>query len=99
VATLWDGWDTELGPPGLYLTTSGDMVNWTKPKLVVALKDLLANEPKGSWQYAYFSLIDPAATDLNFATVGDNPYLYYVRLDSNSQGRVLFRQKIALTVE
>jgi hypothetical protein len=99
VATLWDGWDDELGPPGLYLTTSGDMVTWTRPKLVVTLKDLLATEPKGSWQYAYFSLIDPTSTDLNFATVGHHPYLYYVRLDNKGQGRVLFRQKIALTVE
>jgi hypothetical protein len=99
VATLWDGWDNELGPPGLYLTTSGDMVNWTRPRLVVTLKDLAANDPKGSWQYAYFSLIDPAATDLNFATVGDHPYLYYVRLDNNSSGRVLFRQRVDLAVE
>jgi hypothetical protein len=99
VATLWDYWDNELGPPGLYLTTSTDFVNWTKPQLVVTLKDLLADDPKGSWLYAYFSLLDPTAPDPNFSTIGDHPYLYYVRLDNNSQNRVLFRRRIKLTVE
>lgn len=97
VATLWDYWDNELGPPGLYLTTSTDLINWTKPRLVVTLKKLLADDPKGSWLYAYFSLIDPASTDLNFSTIGDHPYLYYVRLDNNSQRRVLFRRRLTLT--
>jgi hypothetical protein len=97
VATLWDYWDNELGPPGLYLTTSTDLVNWTKPTLVVTLAELLAKDPKGSWLYAYFSLIDPSAPDLNFSIIGDHPYLYYVRLDNDAQDRVLFRQKVTLT--
>ncbi|HEV8014298.1 MAG TPA: hypothetical protein VGP48_02135 [Stellaceae bacterium] len=98
VATLWDYWDNELGPPGMYLTTSEDMVNWTKPRLVVTLKQILANDPQGSWLYAYFSLIDPKAPDPSFSVIGDHPYLYYVRLDNNSSRRVLFRQRLSLTV-
>ena len=97
VATLWDYWDNELGVPGLYFTTSTDLVNWTKPSLVVKLSELLAEDPAGSWLYAYFSLIDPNATDLNFSVVGEHPYLYYVRLDNNSSDRVLFRRPITLT--
>ncbi len=46
VATLWDYWDNELGPPGLYLTTSRDLVNWTKPRLVVTVKELEARRPQ-----------------------------------------------------
>ncbi len=34
VATLWDPWDHEYGEKGLYLSTSTDMVHWTKPRLV-----------------------------------------------------------------
>jgi len=99
VATLWDYWDNELGPPGLYLTTSTDLVNWTKPRLVVTLAELSANDPKGSWLYAYFSLLDPTTPDLNFSIIGDNPYLYYVRLDNNNAyHRVLFRQRVKLTL-
>jgi hypothetical protein len=98
VATLWDYWDNELGPPGLYFTTSTDLVNWSKPNLVVTVKDLLAEDPQGSWLYAYFSLIDPAAPDLNFSIVGEHPYLYYVRLNNNNvYDRVLFRRPITLT--
>ncbi len=99
VATLWDYWDNELGPPGLYFTTSTDLVNWTKPRLLVTVAELSKNDPKGSWLYAYFSLIDPAATDLNFSSIGDHPYLYYVRLNNNNvYDRVLFRQKLNLTL-
>jgi hypothetical protein len=97
LAVLWDYWDHELGPPGLYFTTSTDLVHWSKPTLVVTLKQILAHDPKGSWLYAYFSLIDPNAPDLNFSMIGDHPYLYYVRLDNNGQDRVLFRQRIRIT--
>jgi hypothetical protein len=99
VATLWDYWDNELGPPGLYLTTSTDLVNWTTPQLVVTAAQLGANDPPGSYLYVYFSMLDPNATDMNFSDVGDEPYLYYVRLDNNNvYNRVVYRQKIKLTL-
>jgi len=99
VATLWDYWDNELGPPGMYLTTSKDLVKWTKPQLVVTVAQIEANDPKGSFLYAYFSMIDPKAPDMNFSTIGDHAYLYYVRLNNNNvYDRVLFRQKIKLTL-
>jgi hypothetical protein len=44
-------------------------------------------------------LIDPTASDLNFSIIGDHPYVYYVRLNNNNvYDRVLFRQKIKLTL-
>jgi hypothetical protein len=97
VATLWDGWDEELGPPGLYLSSSTDLINWTTPTLVVRLQDLL-DPSTANFTFAYFSLIDPNAPDLNFAMVGNNPYLYYVRINNNNvYDRVLFQQPIELT--
>jgi hypothetical protein len=98
VAVLWNPWTNEYGAKGFYLSTSSDLVNWTKPTLVATLDQFLAQEPTGSWSYAYFSLIDPAAPDRNFSIIGDHPYLYYVRFDNNSSGRVLFRQEIKLSV-
>jgi len=99
VATLWDYWDNTLGPPGLYLTTSRDLIHWTKPTLVVTVKEISEHDPKGSWLYAYFSLLDPTAPDLNFSIVGDHPYVYFVRLDTNNAyHRVLFRQRVKLTL-
>jgi hypothetical protein len=99
VAALWDYWDGALGTPGLYLTTSTDMIHWTKPTLFVTRNDLMANDPKGNFLYVYFSLIDPNAPDLNFSVIGDEPYLYFVRLDNNnSSKRVLYRQRVKLTL-
>jgi hypothetical protein len=98
IATLWNPWDNEYGAKGLYLSTSTDLVNWTKPTLVATLDQFLDQEPTGSWSYAYFSLIDPAAPDLSFSIIGDHPDLYYVRFDNNSSGRVLFGQGIQLTL-
>ena len=97
VATLWDPWNNEYGTPGLYLSTSTDLVHWTKPVLVARLEQFLAQEPAGSWSYAYFSLLDRTAPDLNFSMIGGHPDLYYVRFDNDGQGRVLYRQGIELT--
>jgi hypothetical protein len=101
VATLWDPWNTAYGPEGLYLSTSKDLINWSKPTLVVSLAQLRAKEPKGNWSYSYFSLLDPKSNDANFSTIGDHPYLYYVRLDDNHGPyvRALFRQRITLAVK
>jgi hypothetical protein len=97
VAVLWNPWSNEYGTKGFYLSTSTDLVNWTKPTLVITLDKFLEQEPPGSWSYAYFSLIDPAAPDMSFSIIGDHPELYYVRFDNNSSDRVLFRQGIQLT--
>jgi hypothetical protein len=94
-ATLWDVYDNDLGPEGLYFSTTTDLVHWTKPTLVVTLKDLLAHDPVGTF-YAYFSVLDPNAPDRNFTITGDHAYLYYVRLNSNTNDRVLYRQPIRL---
>jgi hypothetical protein len=95
---LWNAYTNDYGPRGLYLSTSTDLVNWTKPRLVATLEWFLAQEPNGNWTYAYFSLLDPGAPELNFSMIGSHPDLYYVRLDNNGSGRVLFRQAITLTL-
>jgi hypothetical protein len=99
IAVLWNPWDNEYGAKGFYLSTSTDLVNWTKPTLVATLDQLLAQEPPGIWSYAYFSLIDPAAPDMNFSVVGNHPYLYYVRFNSDGSSRDLFQQGITLTLK
>jgi hypothetical protein len=98
VATLWDPWNTAYGAPGLYLSTSPDLIRWTTPTLVVTLAELLAREPRGHWSYMYFSLLDPASGDPNYATVTGTPELYYVRMDDDHgpYTRVLFRQTLTL---
>jgi hypothetical protein len=89
-----------FGEPGIYLTTSSDLIHWSPPTLLLSNQDMLAHEPPGSWLYLYPSLLDPASTDRNFTTIGDNPYLYYVRLDRQHGPyvRVLERQTIHLSL-
>ncbi len=98
VATLIDPFNNYYGPPGFYLSTSPDLINWSQPTLVVTIAQLLAKEPPGNWTYGYFSLLDPDSTDPNFSTITDTPYLYYVRSDANNccYVRVLYRQRIKL---
>jgi hypothetical protein len=98
VATLWNQGSGGFGPPGVYFSTSRDYIHWSQPALAMTRDQMLRREPEGNWSYMYFSLIDPSAKDLSFATISDHPYLYYVRLDDNHgpYQRVLVRQKVKL---
>jgi hypothetical protein len=90
--------DDRFGPPGFYLVASADLIHWSEPTLVASTKELLEGERAGNWDYAYFSLIDPASSDQNFSTISSTPYAYYVRFDKNHSPytRVLFRRQIKL---
>jgi hypothetical protein len=98
VATLWNQGSAPWGPQGVYFTTSPDFIHWSKPALALTQNQMLRREPKGNWSYAYFSLIDPKSDDPSFSTIGDTPYLYYVRNDGDHPPyqRVLFRQRVKL---
>ena len=73
--------DNRFGTPGLYFSSSPDLLHWSTPQRVMRTDDLLHDEPPGSWSYIYFSLLDSHATDRNFTQLGDPFYVYYVRLD------------------
>jgi len=38
-ATLWDVYDNDLGPEGLYFSTTTDLVHWIKPVSLPRLRD------------------------------------------------------------
>jgi hypothetical protein len=88
------------GPAGFYVQGSRDLMHWSKPSLLVKLSDLRASDGPGKWTYDYVSLLDPASTDRDFATVSDTPYVYYVRSDGNHPpyARVLFRRRVKLKI-
>lgn len=92
--------DTRWGVPGLYLSASWDMISWSKPLLIASTATLTAGEPAGNWHYDYFSLLDPAASDRSFSTIGNTPMIYYIRFDYNNgpYKRVLYRRPLTLTV-
>jgi len=69
IATLWNESSGGFGPRRGYFSTSMDFIHWSKPALAMTLNQMLQREPQGNWSYAYFSLIDPKASDLNSTTI------------------------------
>jgi len=92
--------DNRFGEPGIYVSASYDLIHWTVPSLIVSFATMQATEPAGSWQYGYVSLLDPASPDRNFVTVGNQPYVYYTRIDllHPPYVRTLFRAPLRLQV-
>jgi hypothetical protein len=93
--------DNRFGPPGVYVSSSSDLIHWSKPSLVARTVDMLSDEGPGKWRYDYFTLLDPTSPDRNFATVSDKPFLYYVRFDLRRGNliRALMRRQVQLHVD
>ena len=77
IAMMQDG-----GPAGGgYYSTSLDLLQWSRPALLLPAVGL------GNWTcadpppIAYLSLLDPASTDRNFETVGDAAVLFATRFN------------------
>lgn len=62
-------------PPGIYFSTSTDLMNWSSPQPIVTAPDI----PTMLSQYHYGSIIDPSDTTKNFGQSDQNVYLYYLR--------------------
>jgi hypothetical protein len=71
-----------LGPklPGIYFSTSSDLIHWTPRKLVTRAVTPQSYQCGGQFPIAYPSLIDPSSPSRTFATTGANPYLYYTQM-------------------
>jgi hypothetical protein len=65
---------------------------------LVETSAMFAGEAPGKWDYLYLSILDPAATDRDFVTITDKPYLYYVRFNQLHPPfeRTLLRRQIRL---
>ena len=86
---------TEDMIPGVYYSTSSDLIHWSDRKL------LMEAEVRVSWRpgvdpgtgecldddfVAYPALLDPASGSRNFETTGARPYLYFVRQNARANG-------------
>lgn len=91
--------DVTAGTPpicGTFLSTSADLVSWSKPLLL--MRGRLAYPPCGragdrKGVDTYPSLIDPKDSTTNFERTGQSPYLYFVHVNSELD-RVLMRAKL-----
>jgi hypothetical protein len=70
----------QRGPtPGIYFSTSTDLINWSQAKLVTAAELPWTFACGGPDPVLYPSLIDPASTSRMFSTSGRSPFLYYTQ--------------------
>lgn len=66
------------------MATSDDLITWSNATVLYSPDDLPANVSKMVTGMQYPSFVDPSAPsafgDRNFATIGPNPYLYWVSI-------------------
>ena len=65
------------GGEQFYITASYDLQNWNEPQPFYNAKQLPANVSKLVTSMTYPTLIDPAAGDKNFGTIGLSPWLFW----------------------
>lgn len=70
----WEHHDAS-NPAGVYITTSRNLLNWSKPSLLIADNTV---DPTGQTEMLYPSLIDPNAADRNFTDLTSAPLLFTV---------------------
>jgi hypothetical protein len=91
----------DLPEAGFYVTASRDLINWDKPRLLLAGKTLY-DDPctAGPRLIAYPSLLDRTARSRNFEDVGDEAELYFATLRVEgcevTADRDLVRRRIAI---
>ena len=94
---------TDFPQPGFYTSSSGDLLAWDKPRLLVAGATLYDDPCKsGGHEIAYPSLIDPDAKGRNFDDVGDTADLYYADLAVEgcqvTSERRLVRRRVSIKI-
>ncbi|NIJ08068.1 hypothetical protein FHS31_001678 [Sphingomonas vulcanisoli] len=99
-ALLWDpksgqivgsGMDMRAG--GFFYMTSTDLVHWSPSTLLQ--KAVASNHwvPGGPPPIAYPSMLDPTSSSPAFDTIGDHPYIYYVKFQTTLMGKIAGRQR------
>ncbi len=69
----------DVGPPGVYYTTSEDLVHWDERKLLMSSEVVPTFQCGDEPPLGNASLIDPDSQSRNFETVGQRAYLYLTR--------------------
>ncbi len=87
---------------GVYYATSPDLLHWSGPALLLPAVGLGAWTCADPAPIAYPSLLDPAASDRNFETVGLTPVLFATRFNPKGcradADRELVRWDVRITV-
>jgi hypothetical protein len=81
--------------PGIYASASIDLINWSRPVLILSDQQA-ATEQGDQKQVEYYpSLLDPEAADRNFQTISDYPLLFTIQMSKSrpeNERRLVARQ-------
>lgn len=65
---------------GIYHMTSADLINWSKPKLSLAVPIMFAYSCDATSVHAFPSLLDEDSASRNFESLGETGFLYLTRI-------------------
>jgi hypothetical protein len=65
---------------GVYLAYSHDLVAWSKPTMILKIPSKWKFDCQGPEPIMAPALLDPRASDQNFAYFGNSPFLYYSQM-------------------
>jgi hypothetical protein len=85
-----------LRGPRLFYAFSDDLINWSKPQTLTTVtrkQTRKAGEPPAR---DYFSLLDPESSSINFDTLENRPYIYFVQYREDMRYGDLYRVPIAI---
>lgn len=86
---------------GFYYATSGDLLHWSDPRILLAGKTLYGDLCKaGPSIINYPAMLDPRSSGRNFDEVGDRPDLFLTTMqvdDCHTGARMLVREGLKIT--
>jgi hypothetical protein len=86
ITAIAHGTGNSSTPPGAYVSTSRDLIQWSAPKLLVSEAELKSRDPEISNNYGFFSMIDEGSNSADFSTISARPklFLYYVEMNQRN---------------
>ncbi|MBX3539551.1 MAG: hypothetical protein KF735_18055 [Chelatococcus sp.] len=91
-------YNTGIPNPGVFYTTSKDLVNWSEPRMLADFKPFWQSKGVCADFYEYPSFIDPASDSDIFDTAGDAFYVYFTRLNWTNCKRGMDRDIVRFPV-
>jgi hypothetical protein len=92
------GQEERLRPGGIFYRTSKDLTHWSRPVMLREAHGFGFWKPGQGDMSLYPSLIDDTSPSLNFDTLGDQAYLYYIRVRT-SGSQVADRQRDIMRIK
>jgi hypothetical protein len=87
---------------GIFYVTSKDLIHWSNPKTIYPGKSMNGWHKGDLPPIIYASIIDEKSISLNYDTVSDNAYIYFIRVqvkEGKIQGRERDIVKIPIHIE